>query len=355
MKKFFALLLAAVMSISMPVWVFAQNGYQAQDDMSPLHPVSIEGYIENETETTIEVVSQDDNRIILNITPQTYIVDSVSGSPLALSDINGSRIIAYYGPVMGLSEPPVSTAVLIISNVSDDIIPPQFGQVEAISTTDDEVIVTVRGGSKLVTIERGSQIDPFLTRNIVTIDDIQVGSYLLMWYPLVTASYPGQATAQRTIILNRAAPAVETEYNDYADNGDYENEYNGYENDYNGYNDYNQTYEPIVDYYEQPYEYTQPSALSLADALGQVYTHFFTENNATMVPLRHVAEALGFTVIWNESNRSITLHRANGQASPSTIVVGQAYFEGYALQAAPTIRNDRTFVPVSLFEILLGQ
>jgi len=352
MKKLFALLLVTALGLSMPMLAFAQNGYQDyQNDLPPLHPVSIEGYIENETDDTIEIASQDGNdRVILNITSETYIVDAESGTPLSLEDLGSGRVIAYYGPIVGLSEPPVSTALLILGNISEDTIPPRFGEVEAISVMDDEVIVTIRSGTMLVTIERGIQIDPLFTRNNVTIDDIEVGSHLLIWYPIVSASRSGQATATRVVILNRAAPVEVVEDNNYEDYN-----YNGYENDYQ------QDYETTEDYYNQqpptyqpPYAFTQPAAPSLASVLAQISGQIITENNITMAPLRHVAEAFGYSVTWNEANRSITLRQyADGQVY-KTLVIGQQYFEGHTLQTAPIIRNDRTFVPVSFFEILLG-
>ena len=348
MKKLIALLLLVILSLSVPVWAAAQDGDQG--NTPALYPVSIDGYIENETATTIEVVSQDgQNRVILNISPETYIVDAESGLPLDLANRNNDRVIAYYGPVTTRSEPPQSNAVLILGNIPEGAMPPQFGVAEAVQTADDQVVVTIRGGSILVTIQRDSRIEPFRTRNIVTIDNITVGSSLLMWYPMVTASYPGQATAQRTILLSPGpGVASDIEYRGY------ENDYNNYEN---GYYDYQQA-EPYPDYHqEQPvYEpsdlfHQQPAVSPLPD-LGQFYTHFYTINNITMVPLRHVAEALGFTVTWNEASRTVSLQYAGDQVG--TLTIGQTYFEGHTLETAPIIRNDRTFVPVSFFENLLG-
>jgi len=350
MKKLIALLLLVVLSFSMPVWAVAQYGEQSNGPA--LYPTSIDGYIENETENTIEVVSQDgQNRVILNITPETYLVDAETGLPLALTNRNGDRIIAYYGPVMTFSEPPQSNAVLILGNIQEGTIPPQFGQVEAIEVSDDQVVVTIRGGSLLVTIRRDSRIEPFRTRNIVTVDNINVGSRLLMWVPMETLSYPGQATAQRTILLNHGPEqASDIEYRGY------ENGYNGYENGYNDYQPaelyepYVNGYEPVQPIYEQPIFHMTPVTPQLPDVLRQFETDFYVANNVTMVPLRLVAESLGFTVTWNEADRSVALQYAGGQVS--TLVIGQTAFAGSVLETAPIIRNDRTFVPVSFFDVL---
>jgi len=106
----------------------------------------------------------------------------------------------------------------------------------------------------------------------------------------------------------------------------------------------------------QPYVPAPPAVrhVTLADALGTVHNQFFTVNNVTMVPLRPVAEELGFRVTWNPGQRSITIQHSEGQAF-STVTLDEITFEGRILQAAPTIRNDRAFVPLTVFEILLGQ
>jgi len=70
-----------------------------------------------------------------------------------------------------------------------------------------------------------------------------------------------------------------------------------------------------------------------------------------MTPLRTVAEAMGFTVVWNEDEQSIFLKHSDGEIF-SRIVLGQDSFEGHQLGAMPTIHNGRAYVPVSLFEIL---
>ena len=155
----------------------------------------------------------------------------------------------------------------------------------------------------------------------------------------------------------------DSHYNGYEgyENG-YGNGYNGYENGRNGYNNgYGQTYERPLNYYPQlqpvsepSTAYVQPGTVSLTEALNRVYWDSFMKDNTKMVPLRQVAEAVGFRVTWNEAHRSVTLQHVGGQAV-ATLVIGQERSNGHVLDVAPTIRNDRTFVPVSFFEGLLAR
>lgn len=79
------------------------------------------------------------------------------------------------------------------------------------------------------------------------------------------------------------------------------------------------------------------------------------------VPLRAVAEALGFTVTWDDGSVTIT-----GSERYAQLTIGQdQYFaaptqEGmlgaslFSLGCAPYLMNNTTYVPVGLFDALLG-
>ena len=91
-------------------------------------------------------------------------------------------------------------------------------------------------------------------------------------------------------------------------------------------------------------------------------TPYSTEKNI-MIPLRTVAEALGFKVTWDGANQGVNID--NGEVN-TTIVIGDDHYYLVSSQAigmsaptplgdAPVIKNDSTFVPVAMFDILLGQ
>lgn len=93
-----------------------------------------------------------------------------------------------------------------------------------------------------------------------------------------------------------------------------------------------------------------------------VNTPYSTEKNI-MIPLRTVAEALGFKITWDAANQGVNID--NGEVN-TTIVIGDDHYYLVSSQAigmsaptplgdAPVIKNDSTFVPVAMFDILLGQ
>ena len=270
-----------------------------ETDAAP--PLVISGAIVDETEDFIEIISvSGEQNVILNLEARPYVVDCVTGAPVPLADRLDDMVIAYYGPVETRSFPPRSNPILIIVNIPQDYTPPRYGRVEELEKTDGSVKVTVEGGSMIVTIERDAPIFPYLTRNIVTIDNIAVGSDLLMWYPFVAMSYPGQATAQKTVLLGQTGVYEET-----ADN---------------------------------------PAGIRLFDEC-------FEADGVTMVPLRLAAEALGFTVSWDDKTKTASVENENGRHSVS---IGQDVYAYFSLEAAPVIVDGSTYVPLSFFETELG-
>ena len=90
-------------------------------------------------------------------------------------------------------------------------------------------------------------------------------------------------------------------------------------------------------------------------------------NDRTMIPLRAVSNALGCGVAWDADNKGIIIYRAtDGISVPNSIITcwidrdhafrmdGYALGAGTAMDTAPQIINDRTYVPVRAVAELLG-
>jgi len=263
-------------------------------------PLVISGMIVNEDETILEIKSElDDSSVILNLEAKPYIVDCVTGEPAALKDRTGDRAVAYYGPVETRSLPPRSNPIVIILNVPEDFMPPRYGRAEAVEITDDQAVVTLDGESLIVTIGRDAPISPYLTKNIVTIDNIEVSSDLLMWIPFIAMSWPAQATSQKTVLLGKAADAAA---------GD-----------------------------------AASASIPVSDSISR--------DGITIVPLRKVAEAIGFAVLWDDATKSIALER---DGVIFTVAIGVREYDGYTLEAAPFIDDGLTYVPLSFFADPVG-
>ena len=123
------------------------------------------------------------DEILLNISEETIIIDAVSGLPVAMKDIDlNEGIYAYIGQAMTLSLPPMTNAKAIIVNIPQDFKAPNYIKAESVKKNNDgSVTVISNGGALEATLDIDTNVFPYLTRNIVTLDDIKVGSNLVIW------------------------------------------------------------------------------------------------------------------------------------------------------------------------------
>ena len=122
--------------------------------------------------------------IILNVADDmTYILDAMTGLPVALEDVkDGDTIYAYIGPAMTMSLPPMTNAEVIFANIPADAKVPDFVEVKSMITdaaTSKSVLTAVDGTE--YTLAPDCNIFPYLTRNIVTLDDLTQGRKCVVW------------------------------------------------------------------------------------------------------------------------------------------------------------------------------
>ena len=121
--------------------------------------------------------------IILHVADETYILDAVSGLPIKLEDIkDGDTIYAYIGPAMTMSLPPMTNATVIFANIPADAKVPDYVEVKSMITdasTSKSVLTAIDGTE--YTLADDCNIFPYLTRNIVTLDDLTQGRKCVVW------------------------------------------------------------------------------------------------------------------------------------------------------------------------------
>ena len=89
-------------------------------------------------------------------------------------------------------------------------------------------------------------------------------------------------------------------------------------------------------------------------------TYIFDENDCVMVPLRAVAEKMGYTVDWDSENKAVTVGDDEWEAviyidedryfGESKIADGMTAPMSYG--AAPMLFENTTFVPAAMFELM---
>lgn len=150
--------------------------------------LKIWGTITEVSDNTITVDNQSgvslEGEIIFHIDPErTYVIDSATGFPVAGEEIKTGKFEAYLEVLapMTMSLPPQTTPYMVIVNIPEDAKAAQL--VEAAGEVQDEEnekILEAADGTQYK-LAKEVEILPYLTRNIVRLEDIVEGSKCLVW------------------------------------------------------------------------------------------------------------------------------------------------------------------------------
>lgn len=272
-------------------------------------------------ETTTDVNNKDDQNNIVNlkVSDYTLVYDNL-GNKKSLSDLaEGSTITVYTGSYepTPLILPVQYTANAIIINGD------QEGNVNLDTYLADEEGYTNAAN----------------TLNIATADDTKIvdkdekeykgdldKNDLIVFYGASTKSIPAQTTPTKVVVL-----------------GENENAVRQIEAAKNA------TPAPTTAPEETEAPQVNYAGIDKVAIGEKLVTDVYAKDNTTMIPLREVAEAAGFTVTWDAENRAVLLN--DGVYS---LKIGEnSYVRGkmmpLTLSTAPEIVNDLTYVPAEFF------
>ena len=125
-----------------------------------------------------------EGEIILMIDPDhTYLLDAATGLPVEVKDVQvGSSFEAYLGDAMTMSLPPQNTPDIVFVNIPEDIAMPVYA-VAAEDPTETNGIWTLKATDGTVyEVTEDAQVVPYLTKNIVKMQDVQKGTACAIWY-----------------------------------------------------------------------------------------------------------------------------------------------------------------------------
>lgn len=175
---------AAILFTGGAMRIFASNITTPSES----EPVLVRGIVTGKDDSRLQVTQTDpehnNQEIVITVSDgHTRILDAVTGLPVSLDTIqDGSVIYAYVGPAMTLSLPPMANASLILTNIPADYKVPELLTVSSLELNADQTsgMLTATNG-KQYPISANTQILPYLTRNIVTIQDLTPGKSILLW------------------------------------------------------------------------------------------------------------------------------------------------------------------------------
>ena len=277
--------------------------------------------------TTTDVNNKDDqnNTVNLKITDDTLVYDNL-GNKKALSDLtDGTKITVFTGSYepTPLILPVQYTANVIIINGD------QEGNVN-IDTylADEEGYTNAANTLKIATADDTKIVDKDEKEYKGDLDK----NDLIVFYGASTKSIPAQTTPTKVVVLGKneiALKQIEAAKNATPA----------------------PTAAPETTVAPEATEAPQVSYAGLVNVVigDKNVSDVYAKDNTTMVPLREVAEAAGFTVTWDAENRAVILN--DGVYS---LKIGEnSYVKGkmmpLTLSAAPEIVNDLTYVPAEFF------
>ena len=279
--------------------------------------IDVDGIIK----TTTDVNNKDDqnNTVNLKITDDTLVYDNL-GNKKALSDLtDGSKITVFTGSYepTPLILPVQYTANVIIINGDKEgtvNVDTYLADEEGYTNAANNLNIAAADDTKIVDKDE-KEYKGDLDKND-----------LIVFYGASTKSIPAQTTPTKVVVLGEnefALKQIEAAKN--------------------------ATPAPTA----AP-EVTEAPQVSYAGLVNVVIgdknvSDVYAKDNTTMVPLREVAEAAGFTVTWDAENRAVILN--DGVYS---LKIGEnSYVKGkmmpLTLSAAPEIVNDLTYVPAEFF------
>lgn len=132
----------------------------------------------------------------------TKLLDAVNGFPISTDQLQvGDYIYAYIGSMMTMSLPPQVSLELAFCQIPAGFGVPSYVQFEEVTKLEDGSIQVVANDDMTYTITNECVIEPYLTRNIVTADDIKTGGTGVVWI-----DYEGKPTKVMLFQLEYQTP-----------------------------------------------------------------------------------------------------------------------------------------------------
>ena len=128
----------------------------------------------------LTVKTADGDELVLH-TENAIVMDTQTAAAADLSALKaGESVYVYHDEAVTMSLPAQTTAYAVLTNLTDKHAPASLLTAEAVQKNDDgSVTVTCQSGALHLTIAKDASVQPFMTRNIVTVDDIHVGTVSL--------------------------------------------------------------------------------------------------------------------------------------------------------------------------------
>lgn len=272
-----------------------------------------------------------ENTVNYTITDKTIVLGFANGDVKSVKDIKkGDKITVYsnaYAPAPLIMPPQYQADVIVVEDAAATI---NSIDVDTYVKGEDEMLVNISNTLALNIAEDTEIVD----REGKKADAKELDKKdLAVIYSASTKSIPAQTTPIKVVVLGEnemALKALEAANATPAPEA---------------------TPEATPEVTDAPVDYSKVKDITVGE---KVITNIYKENDTLMVPLREIAETLGFTVEWDGATKSIMLNSGIYSLKIGENAYGVGKMMPQQLKTAPVIKDDDlTYVPVEYFTELL--
>lgn len=297
--------------------------------------VTVTDVTETGISTTIDEKEAENPEKTINytITEKTIVIGTAKGDVKSVKDIKkGDKITVYtdaYSPAPLILPPQYQADVIVVEDEAE-----KTNNINVDTYMKDEAGMLVNFANTLaLNIAEDTEIVDREGKK-ADVNDLDKKD-LAVVYNIETRSIPAQTNPVKVIVLGenemalKALENVNTEATPAPET----------------------TPEATPEVTDAPVDYSNVKDISVGE---KVITNIYKENNTLMVPLREIAETLGFTVEWDGATKSIMLNSGIYSLKIGENAYGVGKMMPQQLKAAPVIKDDDlTYVPVEYFTELL--
>lgn len=207
MKKFFT----AILALSL-LFALSANTFAASQTFRGVSGV-VTGTGTNGLDTYIEIKQNDGTTMQLIVDANTRFINCTNGVPMTLASIPvGASFYAWTRLPVTKSVPAQSYLHTMIVTVDANTANGFFFEVGSVTIDANGTHLTNAKGDLIVSIPQGLNVEAFAetgTQNVAA-TSIGKGAQLMVWYDVVTASLPAQATLTKALMFTAGTPVSST-------------------------------------------------------------------------------------------------------------------------------------------------
>ena len=131
----------------------------------------------------LRLTSERYGEYVMNLSDDTVWIDSGRKTASAKSTLaEGEAVYVFHSTVSTRSMPPQFRAFAVVRNVPQDAGSAHYMKIDSLEEIDGVVTVTANNGTRSFAVNDETTYSPYLTKNIVTLRNLQAGSRIMVWY-----------------------------------------------------------------------------------------------------------------------------------------------------------------------------